>query len=227
MNSIFEELKIEVSNFLDWSKSFEHDGNEWETGYPYWFRIYTLIGKVLSGYKFIELTPEVKENIFYLLARDNEMEEIATLLSEYPDYIISFAKEGLDYQDYEARWQLAHSIWKYGQTYSEVEGILLRYYKDLDEYVRRRALLALGYMKSIYAEQFALESWNTALEYQRIAALYVLDEINSTKIDDILKEGEKDHYETVRSNVKTIKERRGNSNVLYGSEGIKNKNGGN
>ncbi|KEQ25878.1 HEAT repeat domain-containing protein [Paenibacillus tyrfis] len=208
MNSIFEELKIEVANFLNWSKSFEHDGNEWEIAYPYWFRIYTLIGEILSGYEFFELTSEVKGNIFYLLARDNEMEEIAALLSQYPDYIISFAKEGLDYHDYEARWQLAHYIWKYGQTYPEVEGILIRYYKDLDEYVRRRALLALGYMKSIYAEQLALESWNTGLEYQRIAALYVLDEVNSTKIDDILKEGEEDRYETIRSNVKTIKERR-------------------
>ncbi|GMX65510.1 hypothetical protein Elgi_47810 [Paenibacillus elgii] len=208
MSTIFEELKIEVSNFLNWSKSFEHDENEWERGYPHWFRVYALIGKLLSSYKFIELTPEVKENIFYLLAKDNEVEEIAALLSEYPDYIISLAKEGLDYHDYEARWQLAHYIWKYGQTYPEVEEILIRYYKDRDEYVSRRALLAIGNMKSGHAEQFALESWNTGLEYQRIAALHVLDEINSTKIDDILNEGEKGRYETIRSNVKTIKERR-------------------
>ncbi|GLI08859.1 hypothetical protein YDYSG_48910 [Paenibacillus tyrfis] len=105
MSTIFEELKIEVSNFLNWSKSFEYDENEWEIGYPHWFRVFALIGKLLSSYKFIELTPEVKENIFYLLARDNEVEEIAALLSEYPDYIISLAKEGLDYHDYEARWQ--------------------------------------------------------------------------------------------------------------------------
>ncbi|WP_040952705.1 HEAT repeat domain-containing protein [Gorillibacterium massiliense] len=209
MKPIFKELKNEVSHFVNWSNSVKHKVYEWEADYPDWSRVYTLIGKLLMSISFSDLTQEAKKDLLFLLARDNELEEIATQLAEYPDHIIPLSREGLSYPDSDARWQLAHYIWSYGNTFPEVEGILVEYYRDTDEYVRRRTLLALGYMKSCYAEQLALESWNTGLEYQRIAALDVLHEINSIQINELLNEGEKDQLETVRNRAKTIKERRG------------------
>ncbi len=204
MFSIWKEIKIEIIKFKRWAATVEHI-KEWETNYPNWFRIYSLIEKLLVIMRYNTLTKLDKDNLLYLLSRDNELEQIAMYISEYPNIIIPLAKDGLNYKEYEARWQLAHYIWKYGANYPETEKILLLYYQDSNEYVKRRSLLSLGYMNSKYAEQLALESWKSGLEYQKIAALYTLDEINSNKLKDFIIKAEKDEFESVRWNAKCIK----------------------
>ncbi|MFW6311839.1 MAG: hypothetical protein ACOC1K_06350 [Nanoarchaeota archaeon] len=209
MKSVLKQINIEVSNFMRWAKNTNKKTGEWETRYPDWGKIYSLIEESLDIIEYNKLTELDKDNLLYLLSRDNELEEIARQLSEFPDLIIPLANYGLNYHDYNARWQLANYIWKHADNYQEVEEILISYYKDNNEYVKRRALLALGYMESEYAEQLALESWNTGLKHQKMVSLYILDEINSKRLNELLNKGEDDEFKIVRNTAKNIEKQRG------------------
>jgi HEAT repeat protein len=74
------------------------------------------------------------------------------------------------------------SAWQLSSDKTSAEALLLILVNDEDEYVSRRALLALGALKSLHAESLAEKAWLSGHEYQRIAALWVLKDIASSKL---------------------------------------------
>ena len=81
----------------------------------------------------------------------------------------------------------------------------MRFVRDRDEYVSRRALLALGQLRSEKTEEYAERAWRTGHEYQRIAALWALKECGSAKLSDYLREAEADGREYVLHNAKAVR----------------------
>lgn len=201
--NIVTKIDEQIDEFWQWSK-LQKQVLEWEASYPNWNLIYTLFSQLIESIEFTKRDQKTINNLLYIIARDNEDEELISILSEKPLCLIFLAKKGLMYQDDSARWQFAHYLSKIIDAFPEVEEIILKYSNDHVEYVRRRALLALGIINSKYAEEKAIEAWNTNLEYQKLAAIEVLQQVQSKQIRLVLHSGQTDRFLSVRSAVEEI-----------------------
>lgn len=155
-----------------------------------------------------EWTPEVHQDVLYALARDNEAERISDELVDHPELLLRLAPTALVCADSHARWQVAEAPGRTHESHAEVEGFLKRLCtSDEDEYVRRRSLLALGHRRSPMAEPLALHAWDTGHEYQRIAAMEVLCDLDSSHLTRILSAADHDPREAVRQRASYIRHR--------------------
>ncbi|MCD9024957.1 HEAT repeat domain-containing protein [Cohnella silvisoli] len=201
--SLENKIDEQIDEFWQWSKN-QKQIYEWEACYPEWGLINTLLERLVHSIDFTVWDQKTINNILFLIARDNECEVLIETLSQNPACLIYFAKEGLMYQDDSVRWQFAHYLTKIADEYPEVEDIILKYSNDHVEYVRRRALLALSYIKSKYVEEKAIEAWNSNMEYQKNAALEALYQVKSPQLEKYLKLGLNDSFEHVRENSERI-----------------------
>jgi hypothetical protein len=183
---IYQKLDEQVDEFWQWSKTLKHE-LEWETSYPNWEMLKTFFDKLIETTNHLEWDQRIVNNLLYIIGRDNECQLLIDKITEFPDSLIFLAKEGIHYPDSDTKWQLAHYLTECVSTHPEAMEIIYRYYDDQNEYVKRRALLALGRIRSKYAEQCALESWSTGMEYQKIAALEVLHQLNSSHYPELQK----------------------------------------
>jgi hypothetical protein len=175
---IFVKLDEQVDAFWHWSKTIKHE-LEWEASYPSWELLNTIFNKLVDTTTCDEWDQKTINNLLFIIGRENECEILARKVAEFPESLLFLGKEGVSYPDRDTKWQLAHYLTNVASVKPEVEEIILKYYEDQDEYVKRRALLALGIIQSRYAEKCALESWKTGMKYQKLAALEVLKQINS------------------------------------------------
>ncbi|MEC0174587.1 HEAT repeat domain-containing protein [Paenibacillus favisporus] len=175
---IYQKLDEIVDTFWQWSKTIKHVF-EWETRYQNWELLNTLFDKLIDTTTCYDWDQKTINNLLFIIGRDNECELLVSKLAEIPEYLLFLGQEGLSYPDADTKWQLAHYLSNIASIQLEAEEIILKYYEDQNEYVKRRALLALGIIKSRHAEQCALESWKTGMKYQKLAALEVLKQINS------------------------------------------------
>jgi len=199
------EVKIDeqVDEFWQWSKN-QKQIYEWEACYSEWGLIYRLFEQFVQSVNLTLLDQKTINNILFLVARDNDCERLIETLSRNPVCLIFFAKECLMYQDDSARWQFAHYLSKIYEDNPKVEDIILKYCNDHAEYVRRRALLSLSYINSKYTEEKAIEAWDSNVEYQKIAALEALYQVESQRLEGYLKLGLNDPFEHVRENSERI-----------------------
>jgi HEAT repeat protein len=77
--------------------------------------------------------------IVYVLARDNEDERVLEMLTSRPEIVFALCE--LASSESEARWQIAVALGRIGGV--EASARLQRFVDDPEEYVRRRATLAL------------------------------------------------------------------------------------
>lgn len=143
-------------------------------------------------------------DILYVMSWDNECEDLADEIEEKPDVLMKLANLALDSSEDDAKWQLADRLGNLSNK--PAESLLLKFVNDKDEYVRRRALIALGRMNSPHAEALAEKSWETGQEYQRIAALWVLNDISSSKLAAYLQKAIEDGRHIVVTNAHQIQE---------------------
>jgi len=87
---------------------------------------------------------------------------------------------------------------------------------DEDEYVKRCALISLGELKSSKSESLAERAWHTGHEYQRMAALEVLDKISSSKLAIYLKEAMEDGRPHLVKTARKIKKKQAASRTSGG-----------
>jgi HEAT repeat protein len=130
--------------------------------------------------------------LLYILARDNEMELLKQELVTRPVHLLALSRVALYSIEADARWQLADALGSVELPPNEVEPLLERLFHDRDEYVSRRALLALAHRQSKTAESLALLAWNTEHEYQRMAALEALSALNSPLLPSYLDLSQRD-----------------------------------
>jgi HEAT repeat protein len=178
-------LHQEVEKFKAWATTNypgEKRYGEWEDDYPAWDALYKATLEFLASSSQTEWDDMDVNDLLYVVARDNEPENLADEVAKEPDRLLRLAGLALTSPETDARWQLATRLGALSDRVQEAEALLLRFVDDKDEYVSRRALLALCDLKSPRAEALAERAWSTGDEYQRLAALSVLEEISSDKL---------------------------------------------
>jgi HEAT repeat protein len=178
----------EVEKLREWIESvpMEKRTSEWETLYEDWPRLTKAFCDFLDFNTHKDLDERATELILYALDKDDEDEAIMWELKQRPFYLLKLADAGLQLGGRNARWQLAAALADMPKNNQRAEDLLELYFNDDDEYVRRRALLALGHRGSSKAESFAYKAWDSGEEYARIAALEVLDSIGSPTLQTYL-----------------------------------------
>jgi hypothetical protein len=180
-------LAQEVARFQSWAEAYDdRRRGEWECDYPNWSDLYNAVAKYISGSEVEEWDEGVTAMLLYAIARDNEVEQIAGHLQADPDKLYALAKEAVRSGEKDAKWQLAEQLTHWPDRLEESESILLALATDADEYVRRRALMVLGRIKSSQVEMLVGEAWDTGDEYQRMAVLDALYNVQSKKLASYL-----------------------------------------
>ncbi|OWA37714.1 hypothetical protein B9G55_06610 [Saccharibacillus sp. O16] len=202
-SDLYNELDEWVDDFWTWAKSQKQE-YEWETDYEHWPRIYSVFSKLIETTEPSHWYRKTINNLLYLIARDHECTGLIHKVSEKPESLLFLAQEGLFYPDPDVRWQLAYCLTKISKSYPKAESIICTFCDDSDEYVRRRATLALGSIQSGYAEEKAIAAWKMNLEYQQIAALEVLKQIESKQLEHYVKLAANSEFKYVRSYAERI-----------------------
>lgn len=193
-------LKAEVNRFCEWADSTTHRSAEWETEYPNWESLWKASEETLAK---IKISPEDIRLLLYVIARDNECERVKEMLSEYPKNGMALAFSARGYSDSEARWQIADFLGT--QCNSKSEQFLRAYFADSNEYVRRRAMLAMVNVDRGSAEAMALFSLKSTEENARLAAIRTLAKLESKELEKALTQLESDSSELVKSAVLEIR----------------------
>jgi HEAT repeat protein len=110
--------------------------------------------------------------------------------------LIVLSKYAIRHGNRDDKWQLATHLHRLSDR--ELAATLLNsFVNDEDEYVSRRALMELAKVQSEKVEYYADLFWNRNKygdmdEYQRIAVLYALKEINSKQLDKYIRLAKQD-----------------------------------
>jgi HEAT repeat protein len=140
-------MHLSVTRFLvqcealrTWAGVLPAGQGEWEMDYPGWDELYSATRDLLSNSP-SSLPAPVTSSLLYVLARDNEAEHVKELLEAVPEVLVALAANAAD-AERDARWQLADAL-KTVNTQHSMD-LLKGLSTDGDEYVRRRALLAMA-----------------------------------------------------------------------------------
>lgn len=191
-------LFIEIDKFEEWAMAMISEPSrisaEWETDYPDW--------AVIEGHfkDFVHTVPSSRWNsdelsqLEYILARDNECERLVECLTD--DALITLSEFALVHGEQDSKWQLADALPKISDTGKAID-LIERFVNDPEEYVNRRALMALAKVDPQKAERYCAAHWTRNLygennEYQRMAVLATLKEIASPLLKDYLKLAKED-----------------------------------
>jgi len=133
----------EVADFKGWASKADKSYREWETEYPNWVKLYQHTAELLKGLSVERWNDELINDFLYILARDNEVENIVEQLIDLPNQLLSLAKSAITYNDADAKWQIAYGLGEISEEKLSIRIFLNDFLKDEDDYVRRRASFAL------------------------------------------------------------------------------------
>lgn len=159
---------------------------EWESEYPAWQEVWSAASDFTADRPVTSWSVAEMDDVLFAIARDNEMEEVVEAVGANPATLIAVAIAAQARGEPDARWQIAARLGREAANREQAVTVLLRMVTDSDEYVRRRALLALGELRADEAESCAEKAWASGLGYQRIAALHVLADIGSARLEQYL-----------------------------------------
>ncbi len=206
-----DELFIEIDKFETWAQStynlpLDDIGGEWECSYLDWNNIY------LSFKNFLQHTnPELwtkndKRRLLYIIARDNETEFLANILSE--SELMVLTEESISDGHRDDKWQLATQLYKLSDKQLALK-LLEKLVNDEDEYVSRRSLIELAKLSPDKTEFYAKLFWTRNKygeldEYQKISVLHSLNAINSSQLDKYIELAKVDGRKYLVKNAKEI-----------------------
>lgn len=202
-----EDLAREICRFKSWAAETagEPRSGEWECGYAHWPAFYDALSRFIATVETENLSPTAVSELLYGLARDNECEHVGALLADRPELLLAVAKAALEAAEPDAKWQLCARLAKVDDSRrDDAEQLLLVFVRDDDEYVSRRALLALSQLQSPQVEALAERAWATTHQYQRIAALWALHAVASPALGDYLARARQDGREYLVQNAETL-----------------------
>lgn len=223
-----EELLQNINEFRAWQEarltgqSAYEDSGEWETWYGGWPKINTAFSKVLQETEPETADKHLLDEMIYIIARDNECELLMEELAAHPKWFGLLCQHSLRTDEVDARWQFAVYLPRC-ECGPEIKELILTFVEDPDEYVCRRALLAMQFIYPDKAAHYAELFWNRDLydpilqEYQRMAALTVLHKVHSPLYDVYLEKAKADGRKYLCKCVEEIeKERREqNGTAIY------------
>ena len=205
---IRERLLEQAIKFHQWQedtypeKTAEEIGSMWEVDYPYWNDTYRAFCHVLTQMDAETADSVLLDEMVYLIARDNEAEGFIQETTSHPQWFERLCRRAAASNESEAKWQFAAYLPECPCS-QEVKDMILDFAKDPNEYVSRRALLAMPALRPDCVEQFAPLFWERNCyslelqEYQRIAVLVSLDAIHSVMLPQYLEQAKQDGREFV------------------------------
>lgn len=197
---------LEVARFKAWAGLLPAGrGGEWECDYEHWPELHAAFVDFLNRPASEGWSTEETRAILYAVARDNEAEFLAKTMARYPRHLLAAARASIDCPEPDAKWQLAGVL----ATADPISAhpVLQALADDTDEYVRRRALLDLGRIRSPLVDALAVRAWATGDEYQRIAALHALHDAGSALLADFLEQAEADGRRYLVENAQRLREK--------------------
>lgn len=212
---IRECLLEQVGKFHQWQeitypgKTTEEIGGAWEVDYPAWNDIFDAFCHVLTQMDAETADSVLLDEMVYLIARANEAEGFIQETTSHPKWFECLCRRAAASNESEAKWQFAAYLPKCSCS-QEVRDIILDFAKDPNEYVSRRALLAMPALRPDCVEQFAPLFWERNCyslelqEYQRIAVLVSLDAIHSVMLPQYLEQAKQDGRSYLLEHAKRI-----------------------
>ena len=213
--SIRERLLEQVGKFHQWQeitypgKTTEEIGGAWEVDYPAWNDIFDAFCHVLTQMDAETADSVLLDEMVYLIARDNEAEGFIQETTSHPQWFERLCRRAAASNESEAKWQFAAYLSECPCS-QEVKDMILDFAKDPNEYVSRRALLAMPALRPDCVEQFAPLFWERNCyspelpEYQRIAVLVSLDAIHSDLLPQYLERAKQDGRSYLLEHAKRI-----------------------
>ena len=190
-------------------KTTEEIGGVWEVDYPAWNDIFDAFCHVLTQMDAETADSVLLDEMVYLLARDNEAEGFIQETTSQPKWFECLCRRAAASNENEAKWQFAAYLPECPCS-QEVKDMILDFAKDPNEYVSRRALLAMPALRPDCVEQFAPLFWECSCyspelqEYQRIAVLVSLDAIHSDLLPQYLERAKQDGRSYLLEHAKRI-----------------------
>ena len=212
---IRERLLEQVGKFHQWQeitypgKTTEEIGGAWEVDYPAWNDIFDAFCHVLTQMDAEMADSILLDEMVYLIARANEAEGFIQETTSHPKWFECLCRRAAASNESEAKWQFAAYLPECSCS-QEVRNIILDFAKDPNEYVSRRALLAMPALRPDCVEQFAPLFWERNCyspelqEYQRIAVLVSLDAIHSDLLPQYLERAKQDGRSYLLEHAKRI-----------------------
>ena len=212
---IRERLLKQAIKFHQWQeatypgKTSEELGGEWEVDYPYWNDTYSAFCHVLTQMDAETADSVLLDEMVYLIARANEAEGFIQETTSHPQWFECLCRRAAASNENEAKWQFAAYLPECSCS-QKVRDIILDFAKDPNEYVSRRALLAMPALRPDCVEQFAPLFWERNCyspelqEYQRIAVLISLDAIHSDQLPQYLEWAKQDGQSYLLEHAKRI-----------------------
>ena len=212
---IRERLLEQVGKFHQWQeitypgKTTEEIGGAWEVDYPAWNDIFDAFCHVLTQMDAEMADSILLDEMVYLIARANEAEGFIQETTSHPKWFECLCRRAAASNESEAKWQFAAYLPECSCS-QEVRDIILDFAKDPNEYVSRRALLAMPALRPDCVEQFAPLFWERNCyspelqEYQRIAVLVSLDAIHSDLLPQYLERAKQDSRSYLLEHAKRI-----------------------
>ena len=212
---IRERLLKQAIKFHQWQeatypgKTSEELGGEWEVDYPYWNDTYSAFCHVLTQMDAETADSVLLDEMVYLIARANEAEGFIQETTSHPQWFECLCRRAAASNENEAKWQFAAYLPECSCS-QKVRDIILDFAKDPNEYVSRRALLAMPALRPDCVEQFAPLFWERNCyspelqEYQRIAVLVSLDAIHSDLLPQYLEQAKQDGRRYLLEHAKRI-----------------------
>ena len=212
---IRERLLEQAIKFHQWQeatypgKTSEELGGEWEVDYPYWNDTYSAFCHVLTQMDAETADSVLLDEMVYLIARDNEAEGFIQETTSHPQWFECLCRRAAASNESEVKWQFAAYLPECPCS-QEVKDMILDFAKDPNEYVSRRALLAMPALRPDCVEQFAPLFWERNCyslelqEYQRIAVLVSLDAIHSGLLPQYLEQAKQDGRRYLLEHAKRI-----------------------
>lgn len=200
---IEDRLLEQAARFHQWQennyfgKSVEASDFLWEVDYPAWDDIFHAFCHVLTYVEARQADEQLLAEMLYLIARDNEGEGLIAQTAQHTDWFERLCRCAVNSSEAEAKWQFAAYL-PVCSCSQEIKNLILVFAKDTNEYVNRRALLAMPALRPDCVEEFALLFWERNCypqelqEYQRIAVLVSLSAIRSSLLPQYLKLAKED-----------------------------------
>ena len=212
---IRERLLKQAIKFHQWQevtypgKTAEEIGSMWEVDYPYWNDTYSAFCYVLTQMDAETADIVLLDEMVYLIARANEAEGFIQETTSHPKWFECLCRRAAASNENEAKWQFAAYLPECPCS-PEIKNMILDFAKDPNEYVSRRALLAMPALRPDCVEQFAPLFWERNCyspelqEYQRIAVLISLDAIHSDLLPQYLERAKQDGRSYLLEHAKRI-----------------------
>jgi HEAT repeat protein len=206
------ELLTEVNRFKKWADAYPPGprSGEWECNYPDWEPLHAAVLEFLNCRPVVAWSAQEREAVLYTLARDNEIQYLAREIRKRgPATLLRLAQEATRTGEGDAKWQLAEQLGQLQTDGSAAEPILLQLAGDENEYVRRRALMALARLGSSAVEELGLREWQRPHEDQqwmRMAVLWSLHRVGSPLLPGLLEEAERDSRTYLRDFAERVRQ---------------------